>query len=269
MLIKGIRLFRDISLRMKKQNISAYAASTAFFFFLSLAPMLVMVCTIIPFTPLTEANLVTFITELTPDVMDPLAESLISEIYEKSAGILSIAIIATIWSAGKGVMELMRGLNVIAEVSENRNYFWVRIISSFYTLVMLLVMILSLFIMVFGNELVEVAVYKIPSLEILLSFVIHFRFVVVWLVLTVLFAMMYAYIPNEKRRFREQLTGAMFSAIGWSVFSWGFSIYIGYTGAASIYGSLSIIILIMVWMYVCMYIVLIGAYLNWYFNGGI
>jgi YihY family inner membrane protein len=84
-------------------------------------------------------------------------------------------------------------------------------------------------------------------------------------VLSVLFAMIYAYIPNEKLKFREQLTGAMFSAIGWSVFSWCFSIYVSRMGAG-IYGSLSVIILVMIWMYVCMYIVMIGAYLNHYFN---
>ena len=71
---------------MKKQNISTFAASTAFFFFLSIVPMLIMVCTIIPYTPLTEENLVEAVTDLTPDQVDGLAESLISDIYDKSAG---------------------------------------------------------------------------------------------------------------------------------------------------------------------------------------
>lgn len=265
MLHRGYRFWREMVTQLNKQNISAFAASTAFFFFLSIVPMLVMVCTIIPYTPLTEANLAMAITELTPDAMDALAEGLIAEVYEKSAGILSIAIIATIWSAGKGVMALMRGLNVISEVEEDRNYFVVRIVSSFYTLVMLLVVILSLFIMVFGNQLVEIALYRIPQLKVVVSFAMNFRFVFVWIVLSILFAMMYAYIPNEKLKFREQLTGAMFSAIAWSVFSWGFSLYVSRAGAYSIYGSLSIIILVMIWMYVCMYIIMIGAYLNRYF----
>jgi len=84
--------------------------------------------------------------------------------------------------------------------------------------------------------------------------------------LTVLFAMMYAYIPNEKLKFREQLTGAMFSAIIWSIFSWGFSLYVSRAGAYSIYGSLSIIVIVMLWLYFCMYIIMVGAYLNRYFN---
>ena len=120
-------ILRDFSEKMKRQNISAYAASIAFFFFLSIVPMLIMICTIIPYTPLTEENLVEAVTDLTPDQVDGLAESLISDIYDNSAGVLSIALIATIWSASKGVMALMRGLNAINGVEEKRNYFVVRL----------------------------------------------------------------------------------------------------------------------------------------------
>lgn len=257
---------RDFTMQMKKQNISAYAASMAFFLFLSLVPMLIVICTVIPYTPLTEENLVSVIAEITPDMVDPVVESLISEVYDKSAGILSVAIIATIWSAAKAVLALMRGLNAINDVEEERNYFVVRTVASVYTLVMLIVIILSLFLMVFGNRLVDLALYRIPQLQGIVSFMMHFRFIFVWFVLTILFAMIYAYIPNVKLRFRKQLFGAMFSAIVWSVFSWGFSIYIGSTESFGIYGSLSIIVIIMIWMYCCMYITLIGAYLNRYFS---
>ena len=264
MIRKGLSFLRKAAEQFNRQNISAFAASTAFFFFLSIVPILVMVCTIIPYTPLTEQNLVTAITDITPNLLDPLAENLIAEVYEKSAGILSVAILATVWSAGKGVMALMRGLNVIWEVEEERNYFVVRLVSSFYTVVMLLVMVLSLVIMVFGNELVELTLYKLPQLQSVISFLMQFRFVFVWMVLTLMFALVYAYIPNKKQRVREQLTGAMFAAISWSVFSWFFSIYIDVAGAGSIYGSLSIVILVMIWLYFCMYIILVGAYVNKY-----
>jgi len=266
MLRKIIYILQDFSAQMKKQNISAFAASTAFFLFLSLVPMLIMLCTVIPFTPLTEQDLMAAVTDITPDVIDPLARSLIGEVYDKSAGILSVAVLATLWSAGKGVLALMRGLNAINDVDEERNYFVVRGMASFYTLVMLLIVILSLFIMVFGNALVNVLLYRIPQLQILASFLMNFRFVFVWLVLTILFAMIYAYIPNIKLKFREQLPGAMFSAIVWSVFSWFFSVYVGWEEAGSIYGSLSIIVIVMLWLYFCMYIIMVGAYLNRYFN---
>ena len=256
----------DFSAQMKKKDINTYAASIAFFFFLSVVPMLIMICTIIPYTPLTEENLVELVTDLLPDQVDPLAESLISEVYDKSAGILSIAIIATIWSAAKGVMALMRGLNVVNDVEEQRNYFLVRIIASFYTVVMLLGVMLSWFVMVFGDQLVAVTLHRLPQLQTLVSFVMNFRFLFVWAVLSVLFAAVYAYVPDKKLVFKEQIPGAVFSAVVWSVFSWAFSYYLTYGNTYGIYGNLSIIIIVLLWMYFCMYIIMIGAYVNRYFE---
>lgn len=255
----------EFSTQMRKQNINAYAASIAFFFFLSVVPMLMLICTIIPYTPLTEADLALAVTDLTPDMLDSLAVSLISDVYTRSAGILSVAAIATIWSAAKGVMALMQGLNAINGVEDTRNYFVIRVIASFYTVVMLIVVILSLFLMVFGNQLVTLALHRIPNLESVVSFAMNFRFVLVWAILTFLFAAIYAYVPDLKLKFRAQIPGAVFSAVVWSVFSWGFSIYLTYGNSYGIYGSLSIIIIVLLWMYFCMYIVMIGAYLNRYF----
>ena len=251
---------------MRKQNIGAYAASIAFFFFLSVVPMLMVVCMVIPYTPLTEENLVEAITDMTPDVVDPLVEGLISDVYDKSAGILSVAVIATLWSAAKGVMALMRGLNAVNGVDEKRNYFVIRGISCLYTVVMLIVLILSLFLNVFGNQLVNLALYRIPALKKFVIFIMNFRFLVVWAVLTLLFAAVYTYMPDEKLEFKEQIPGATFSAVVWNIFSWGFSIYVNYSNSFSIYGSLTIITIILIWMYFCMYIIMIGAYLNHYFR---
>lgn len=266
MIRKIYLIARDFASQMKKQDISAYAASIAFFFFLSLVPMLMMICTIIPFTPLTEENLVTAVTDITPDRVDPLAESVIADVYARSAGILSIAVVATIWSAAKGVMALMQGLNAINGVEEERNYFVVRAIASFYTMVMLVIVILSLFLMVFGNQLVNLALHRVPQLKSIVSFLMNFRFVLVWLILTLLFSVIYAYVPDVKLSFREQIPGALFASVTWSIFSWGFSMYVNYGNAYGIYGSLAIITIVLLWMYFCMYIIMIGAYLNKYFR---
>jgi membrane protein len=256
----------DFSKQMNKKNINDFAASTAFFFFLSVVPLLIMICTIIPYTPLTEENLVEAVTDVLPDLVDPVAESLIADIYDRSAGILSIAIIATLWSASKGVMALMRGLNAVNDVEEERNYLVVRVIASFYTIVMMVVVILSLFVMVFGDQLVTLILYRVPRLRRVVSFAMNFRFLLVWAVLTLLFAAVYAYVPNKKQKLKGQIPGAVFAAVVWSIFSWGFSSYVTYGNSYGIYGSLAVIIIVLLWMYFCMYIIMIGAYLNQYFE---
>ena len=266
MVHKVIPVIMDFSKQMSKKKINDFAASTAFFLFLSVVPLLIMICTIIPYTPLTEEDLVEAVTDVLPDVVDPVAESLIGDIYDKSAGILSFAIIATLWSASKGVMALMRGLNAVNDVEEQRNFLVVRIIASFYTIVMLIVVILSLFVMVFGDQLVTLILHRVPRLRQLVSFAMNFRFLLVWALLSILFAALYAYVPNKKLNFREQIPGAVFASVVWSIFSWGFSSYVTYGNSYGIYGSLAVIIIVLLWMYFCMYIIMIGAYLNQYFE---
>ncbi len=263
---KSYMIMRDFSRQMREKNISAFSASTAFFFFVSLVPMLLLVCMIIPYTPLTAENLVKAITDITPESIDGMVVGVVEDVYEKSVGMIWVVSIAMVWSAGKGVLALMRGLNAVNDVSEERNYFLVRMVASFYTVLMLIGMVLSLFIMVFGNVVIQVVLRYIPRLEMLLNLLSPFRFLVVWLVLTVLFTAVYAYVPNKKLAFREQIPGAVFSAVAWSFFSWGFSLYVDMPGSFGIYGSMSIIVIVMLWLYFCMYIVMIGAHLNRYFS---
>lgn len=265
MLHKCWVIWRDFSVKMRKLNIAAHAAGTAFFFFLSLVPMLIVICTVIPYTPLTAEDLIELVKHVVPSAAESLTTGLIRYVYRKSAGTLSLALLVTIWSAGKGVLALMRGLNALNDVEEKRNYFVVRLISSFYTIVMLLIIILFLVVMVFGNRLMNLILYQLPQLQVLVSFYMEFRFLIVWALLTMMFAAVYAYVPDKKLRFKEQIPGACFSAVVWSVFSWGFSLYVNRSGAFSIYGSLSIIVIVMFWMYLGMYIVLIGAWINHYF----
>lgn len=256
------KMIREFTANMKRENLSAFASSAAFFIFVSLVPILIVICTIIPYTPLTQENLIRIITEITPNRLDGIVVNIIGDVYVRSAGVLSVAIILTLWSAGKGVLAIVRGLNAVNDVEEERNYFVVRIVSSFYTMIMLLIVLVSMILLVFGNRLVNMLLRAVPGLEVLFSFLLNFRFLFVWMVLTVIFSAFYTYLPSKKLRFRDQLSGASFAAVVWSIFSWGFSIYVNSGGAFSVYGSLAIVVIFMLWLYFCFYIIFIGAYLN-------
>ena len=78
--------------------------------------------------------------------------------------------------------------------------------------------------------------------------------------------MMYKFLPNRKATLKSQLPGAVISAVAWSVFSLCFSIYLDLFSVANMYGSLTTLIMIMLWMYFCMFIFLLGAEINAYFE---
>jgi len=255
---------REFTCGLKKENLSAFASGAAFFIFLSLVPILIVICSIIPYTPLTEENLLGLILEITPKRVEGIVINIVGDVYQRSAGVLSVAILVTLWSAGKGILAVIRGLNAINDVEEHRNYFFVRVVSSFYTMIMLLVIVISMILLVFGNTLVNMLILRLPELEKLFSILIHFRFLVSWLILTLIFSAFYAYLPDKKLRFREQIAGASFAAVIWSIFSWCFSMYVEYGNSFNIYGSLTIIVIFMMWLYICIYIMFMGAYINKY-----
>lgn len=259
-------IFRDFARQLARDNISAFASSTAFFFFLSLVPTLVILCSLIPYTPLTEGDLIAAITGVVPEFVETVTVSLIKQIYERSSATLSIAIVVLLWSSGKGMLALMRGLNVVNGVTENRGYFFLRLEASFYMVITVAAVMLSLGLSVFGNVIVETLMTFVPHISEFISFLMKFRFVFVWFMLTVVFTLTYTYVPNKKLKMKYQIPGAVFSAIGWNLFSFGFAIYVDSFNGMSIYGSLSTIVIMMFWLYFCIYILLIGANLNRYFR---
>ena len=96
------------------------------------------------------------------------------------------------------------------------------------------------------------------------------RIIITPIVLVAFSLMIYKFLPNRRDKFRYQLPGAMFSAVGWMIISWIFSVYLDvFKGFSSMYGSLTTIVLIMLWMYFCMYCILLGGELNVLLNGKI
>lgn len=257
---------RDFGWQMSKKNISSYAASMAFFLFLSMIPLLMALCAVLPYTTLTEDNLINAITRFTPNAMDGMVVSVVSDVYARSAGTITVFAIVAIWSAAKAMLAMIRGLNAVYDFEERRNYFVLRCIACIYTVIMLVAMVLALFVMVFGNVIVDILLTDIPPLHILIQFIMHFRFLFSWAVLTLAFGLIYAYIPSSKLKFKAQLPGAAFSAIMWSGASFAFAVYVDHYSGFGAYGSLTTVVIMMLWFYLLMYILLIGAHINRYFG---
>ncbi|MCM1088531.1 MAG: YihY/virulence factor BrkB family protein [Muribaculaceae bacterium] len=259
-------IFNDFSRQMMRKNISAFAASAAFFLFLSMVPLLMALCAILPYTPLTADNLIMLFMKVVPETMGGFVESVIYDVYARTAGTITIFAIVTVWSAAKAILALVQGLNEVYDIEEKRNYLVLRTIACFYTVIMLIAIILSVFIMVFGNVIVNIALQDFPQLQVVVQFIMHFRFLFSWVVLTILFAMIYAFLPGIKLKFRSQLPGAAFAAVVWSIASYIFSVYVEYFNGFGTYGSLTTIVILMFWFYMMMYILLIGAHINRYFG---
>lgn len=266
---KFIKIMTGFMNRMNQDHVSAFAAQAAFFILMSFVPFLMLLLPLVTYVSITKDMVVEMILQVMPDAGDfrSFLLSIIQEVYDKSTAVVPISAIFTLWSAGKGLQGLTNGVNAIYHVKETRNYVVTRIRSALYTLVFILAVIGSLILLVFGNSIQKLLTRYIPALARVTAYIIGMRTAVSLVVLALIFLMVYKFLPNRKTSFRSQVPGAVISAVAWSLFSLGFSIYLDYyDGFSNMYGSLTTIILILLWLYFCMYIVLIGAEVNAYFE---
>lgn len=245
-------------------RIPLHAANTGFFLILSLFPALVLLLSIIRYTPLDVHSLLRFLEGLVPEALLPEAELLIVNTYENTTGaVVSLSAVTALWSASRGIYGLITGLNTIYRVNEHRSFLQVRLLSVLYTFAFLLVLLLTLVLHVFGTGLLEwMAGSSLPFFRFL-SGVVDLRFFLLVFLQTALFAAMFMALPNRKNTLADSLPGAFLASIGWLVFSHIFSLYVEYFPTYSrIYGSVYAVALSMLWMYCCISIVFYGGILN-------
>ena len=162
---------------------------------------------------------------------------------------------------------ITNGLNTIYHVKETRNWLMNRIYSVFYMLLFVLAIIVSLLMLVLGNRIQVAAQKTIPILGSLMAKIMGARTLLVFAVLIVVFLVLYKVLPNRKATFKSQLPGAFIIAVAWLIFSYGFSLYFEFfPNFGNMYGSLTALIMVMLWLYVCMNLILYGAEINAYFE---
>lgn len=263
---KACEILKRFNRKLRHDDISAYASSIAFFLFLSWIPLLFLICFLIPYTPLSEADLMIACMKIVPRQMNPWIISLISQIYDKPRGVVPMTIFITVWSASKGMLALMRALNRINDVMEERGYLKLRIVASFYTIIILIVLIVTFVLGFFGSRILNFFVGIFPGMEEQSGIVSFCSYVSMIVFVMIAFCGIYTYIPSKKLELKKQLVGSGFAAVAWSLFTLGFSLYIEYFSSFTAYGTLGTIILFLFWMYFCSYIMLVGAVINWLYN---
>lgn len=251
--------------KLREDTVSAFAAQTAFFVILSFLPFLIFLLTLVRFLPVETERLLAAVQTAFPEAVHDFIGVLLYEVMQKTSGaLLSISVVAALWSASRGFLVIIRGMNAVYGNKETRNYFVLRFWSVGYTLVFAVILVLTLLLLVFGNRIYVHIQSRVPLLEHGALLIISLRTVISFLILAGFFWGLYLLIPNRKSNHAmAELPGAVLSAAGWLGFSFLYSFYIDrMSNYSAMYGSLTAIVLCMVWLYACMYIMFIGAELN-------
>lgn len=246
--------------KMGEDNVSAFSAECSYYIILAFVPFLILVISLIQYTGIEPGTIYELISKFVPKSMNEQVVGIIQEVYSKSIATISISIIFTLFSAHKGFFALVKGLNKIYEI-KNVKYLYLRLKSILNTIFFIIIMVLILLFSVFGNDIFNLLKTNIPFFNGVISFIISKLIIVLFTF--IIYMGIYKFIPKHKVSFKSQAIGALVGSLGLLIVSYVFSKYLSiFRGFSIMYGSLTAIVLVIMWTYTCIYTLFLGAEIN-------
>ena len=255
-----------------KDKIGVYAAQSTFFIVLSAVPlsMLLILC-LKYFINIDLQYVVDVLERILPTQLALFATDILSEVFYRTqtTALFSTVVITLLWSSSKGTMAIYCGLNEIFGKSKEQSWLRMRLLSFLYNILFVAIIISSIAVLLFGNSIMTLLGEHFLIMNYLITFIMEFKTIIFFVIFVLTFAAIFTLLPQRKDKYRHQLGGAVITAVGWLIASYGISIYITYfPGVSYIYGSLTAVMLLMLWLYFCIYALLIGAEINKHIESG-
>lgn len=249
-----------------KDNVPVIAAGVAFFSLLAVFPLLTAGLSIYGFfaNPADVQQMLYSISDVLPAdawmVINDQITSIVSASDSKLGIGIAIGILVALWSAGAGIRAIMRAMNIAYGERETRSF------AKFYALAG--TMTLSMIIFMWVALAVIVGVPALLSLLRLDPIVEVFTRFLPWIILISMFGfasgILYRFGPSRRpAKKRWVFPGIVFTTCAWLGLSYGFSKFVSSFGNYNaIYGSLSAVIVLLLWFWMTAYVVIIGAEFN-------
>ncbi|MBE9598405.1 YihY/virulence factor BrkB family protein [Pedobacter sp. MC2016-24] len=251
-----------------KDSLVNKASSLAYNFMLALFPAIIFLFTLIPFIPKRigfQKQLMDFIVLILPADAYRAFEATLNEIVNKqNGGLLSFGFILSLFFATNGVHSLMMAFNKSSLLIETRSWVKQRLMAIVLTIIIALSVIICIVAMTVG----EFALKYIDSeLDIKGNLIAYLIQLTRWSLLGILYfvtiSILYRYGPAHSKKWKFFSAGSWLATILAFLTIWGFSFYINnFSSYNKVYGSISVLIVLMIWLYLNSLILLIGFELN-------
>jgi len=254
------------------KRVSRSAAELAYFLILSFFPAVICINAVIGTLDVDLVSLLEEMEGVIPaEALGVLREYISYITINQSRGLLAAGTVMMLFSASAAMRSLM---NVMDDIYDRKTYagIWQVVASVVFAALFLVVIYLSVVVVLTGNwffHLLEGILRRLPHLEDVklpwewqwMRFVLLFCFVLIFVML-----LYRAAAPRGKPR-PPVLTGAFLASAALVLASALFSYFIGLSSRYSlVYGSLASVVILLVWLYLCGNIVILGNCVNrvWY-----
>ena len=252
---------------MGSRRLTTYSSSCAYYLFMSLVPVIMLLVSVLQYTPLTRDVVLEAVADYVPDSLYEIVYFIVTSIYNGGRVALTVSILLTIWSASACMKALLRGMDSVYDAERKEDYIRFSLRACFYMIIFVFILMLSFFVMVYGGKILDYIEQSMPvnhSLDFLFTLAKYLRFVIILGLLALVFCLLYKWMPARRLKFRRQLPGAVFSSVAWAAFSFIFSFYVSLSDRFGAYGYIGTIMVAMIWIFYCFYFLLLGGFINHY-----
>lgn len=265
---------KQLLAKWKADEVSRRAAALAFYGFLSLAPLLVIIVSLLGLV-YGESEAQQRLLEQAESAVGETAASALRTILDNAsgnrAGIVGLVVgwVLMFFGASRAFAELQADLNVIWSVDKQtlqRGLVWT-IIKRLLTfaailgvgLLLLLSMLASALIAGFAQRLSE----SLPAPGLILQV---FAFLTFLVVLTPTIALLFKVLPQTTVRWRDLWLGSALTALLFSIGRLGIGLYLGLSARSSAFGAAGAFVVLLLWIYYSALILLFGAEFIWFYK---
>lgn len=258
-----ISLKNRLIININKPEMKVLPGQLAFFFFLTLFPLVALFGNFISLFNLPYGSVAEVLELYFPDGTLTLLE-LINVKIDWSFNLI-LFFFTSLFLASNAPHSMILASNKIYGVKDN-SYIKRRVKAFLMMIVVVILLLFILFIPVFGDMIfdliatidtksiirnVMVASYKVLKYPLSLIFIYY------------LIKILYIMSPDKKIEKQNVVYGSLFTSISWVFLTKIYSIYIEkFTNYTTLYGSLSSIVILLLWLYLLSYVFVLGMALN-------
>lgn len=275
--IFSIDFIKKISVQLKHREIKGLPEQIAFNLVMAIVPLLVIIVQLGTYLSLSTDLVEQLIISYAPNELQALLTNLFSTSPNapSSTFFLLTTAISFFWLISKGFYGISTAANTTYQVPLMKFAYLERILSFFIVIFMVIVLVVAMFFALFGQALI-VFFLNILHLNIDINLLILFnviKSVISFIAYFSFFLLLFYLAPTIKIKVTEIIPGALVTSVGWSISSIVFSFYANHIANYNkFYGSLSVIIILLFWLYILGYTITIGLQVNYilkrdYFGG--
>jgi membrane protein len=258
--------FGDLTSQVKRDELGDVAAMMAYYAIFALFPMMLFVVTIallvVPEGALAEATAMA--TQALPEQVGQMIERQVTRMQQAAGGGIAIGgALLALWGASRGSVSLGRALNRVFNRQETRPWWRVQVTGVLVTLAVAALLVVALGLLVVGPTVGHLIADRFGMGALFETFWTLGRWILVAVLVTVVWSLLYRFLPDTRAPFRPFTLGAAAGVAAWIALTLLFALYVRNFGKYDqTYGALGAVIVFVTWLWLSNLALLVGAEIN-------